>query len=58
MSDYLLSRETEIFISLVTAGVDIEEAKREASYKANYEREQEKLKAMKCNLVKPVKEEF
>lgn len=51
MSNYLLSRETEIFISLVTAGVDIEEAKREASYKANYEREQENLKAMKCKIV-------
>ena len=58
MSNYLLSRETEIFISLVTAGVDIEEAKREASYKANYEREQENLKAMKCNLVKPLKGAF
>lgn len=58
MSNYLFSRETEIYLSLVTAGVDMEEAAREASQQANYERAQENLKAMKCNLVKPVKEAF
>lgn len=58
MSNYLFSRETEIYISLVTAGVDMEEAAREASQQANYERAQENLKAMRCNLVKPVKEAF
>lgn len=58
MSNYLFSRETEIYLSLVTAGVDMEEAAREASQQANYERAQENLKAMRCNLVKPVKEAF
>lgn len=58
MSNYLFSRETEIYLSLVTAGVDMEEAAREASQQANYERAQENLKVMRCNLVKPVKEAF
>ena len=58
MSNYALSRQTEIYISLVCAGVDFEDAEEEARNQANYEMSKDNLKLMRCDLVEPVREEL
>ena len=58
MSNYVLSRQTEIYISLICAGMDFEDAAAEARNQANYEMAKDNLKLMRCNLVEPVKEAF
>ena len=58
MSNYKLSRQTEIYISLVFSGVDFEDASEEARNQENYERAKDNLKLMRCDLVEPVREAF
>lgn len=59
MSNYTLSRQTEIYISLICAGMDFEDAAEEARNQAAYERACEAVKRMGCDhLVTPVKEAF
>ena len=51
MSNYALSRQTEIYISLICAGMDFEDAAEEARNQANYEMAKDNLKLMRCDLV-------